>query len=263
MAFVANCAPRALAYPLGQALPAALPGGRLQRETCRPGTPDGDRRYRDLMGERAWQALKPAVRRRFAKRLAFGQSVVYQGEITETRMNLAGRLLVQAARLIGSPLPLEPEARGEAAVVALTADCAQEGQHWTRLYAWRKGFPQIVHSSKRFAGPTGLEEYVGYGVGVALTLHEEAGGLRFRSAGYFLTAFGWRLALPDWLTPGRMVIGHDDLGGGRFTFTLQLTHPWLGELLHQVSQFNDTRADDGAADNSREVRPCTAPCSPL
>jgi hypothetical protein len=60
-----------------------------------------------------------------------------------------------------------------------------------------------------------------------------------------------------------MVIGHDDLGGGRFTFTLQLTHPWLGELLHQVSQFNDTRADDGAADNSREVRPCTAPCSPL
>lgn len=265
MAFATNSAPLAPARPLSLhgPLPTALPGGRLQREACRPGPPDGDRRYRDLMGERAWAALRPAVRRRFAKRLAFGQSIVYQGEITETRMNLAGRLLVQSARLIGSPFPLEPEAQGEAAVVALTADCGKEGQHWTRLYAWRKGFPQIVHSSKRFSGPTGLEEYVGYGVGVALTLHEVEGGLRFRSAGYFLSAFGWRLALPAWLAPGRMEIGHDDLGKGRFTFTLSLVHPWLGELLHQVSQFNDMRCDDGTATPGTEARPCTAPCSPL
>jgi Domain of unknown function (DUF4166) len=264
MAFVANG---------HSAAPAALPVARktvpatgLHRQPCGPGVAEGDRRYRDLMGERAWNALKPAVRRRFAKRLAFGQSVVYTGQITETRMNGAGRLLVQAARLIGSPLPLEPKARGEAAVVALTADCGREGQHWTRLYAWRRGFPQIVHSAKRFAGPTGLEEYVGYGVGVALTLHEEAGGLRFHSAGYCLTALGWRLALPDWLTPGHMVIGHDDLGGGRFTFTLQLDHPWFGELLHQSSQFTDTQPDHGSPGYNpdfKEVRPCTAPCSPL
>lgn len=261
MAFAANRAPQAPAF--ASTLPAALPRPRLRRQLCRPGPAEGDRRYRDLLGERAWNALKPAVRRRFAKRLAFGQSVVYQGEITATRMNLAGRLLVQAARLIGSPLPLEAKACGEAAVVALTADCGREGQHWTRLYAWRNGFPQIVHSAKRFAGPTGLEEYVGYGVGVALTLHEVDGGLRFRSAGYFLTALGWRLTLPAWLAPGRMEIGHDDIGRGRFTFTLSLVHPWLGELLHQVSEFHDVRRDDGAADSLKEARPCTAPCSPL
>jgi len=263
MAFAANCAPAGPTglLPAPAALPPALPAAHLRRQPCHPGTAEGDRRYRDLMGERAWNALKPAVRRRFAKRLAFGQSIVYTGRITETRMNLAGRLLVQAARLIGSPFPLEPQARGEAAVVALTADCGREGQHWTRLYAWRKGFPQIVHSSKRFAGPTGLEEYVGFGVGVALTLHEVNGGLRFRSAGYFLTAFGLRLVLPDWLAPGHMEIGHDDLGGGRFTFTLRLTHPWLGELLHQVSQFSDTQPT-GSVVATKEERPCTAPCSP-
>lgn len=224
----------------------------------------GDPRFRALIGARAWNALKPAVRRRFAERLATGQSIVYVGHIAETQMNRAGRLLVQAARLIGSPFPLEPEAQGEAAVVALTANGGSEGQCWTRLYAWRKGFPQIVHSTKRFAGPTGLEEYVGNGVGVALTLHEENGGLRFRSAGYFLSILGQRLPLPAWLTPGEMVIGHDDLGGGRFTFTLQLTHPLLGRLLHQVALFHDTVVSDA---DTMEALPCLtpsrAPCSPL
>ncbi len=226
---------------------------------CRPAVTEDNPPYRALMGTQAWNALKPAVRRRFAKRLATGQSIVYTGQIAETRMNFLGRLLVQASRLIGSPFPLEAEAKGEAAVVALTEDRGNDGQCWTRLYAWRKGFPQIVHSSKRFSGPTGLEEYVGHGVGVALTIHEENGGLRFRSAGYFLTAFGRRLPLPNWLAPGEMVIGHDDLGAGRFTFTLQLTHPWFGALLHQVALFQDTAPTHGF----KEDLLCPAPCSPL
>jgi hypothetical protein len=224
----------------------------------------GDPRFRALMGDRAWNALKPAVRRRFAERLAAGESIVYVGQIAETQMNFAGRLLVQATRLIGSPFPLEPEAQGEAAVVALTSEAGSGGQCWTRIYAWRRGFPQIVHSAKRFAGPTGLEEYVGCGVGVALTLHEENGGLRFRSAGYFVRLLGRRLALPAFLSPGELVIGHDDLGQGRFTFTLQLTHPWLGQLLHQVALFHDTVVSD--ADTQEAVpwsMPSPLPCSPL
>jgi len=251
MTLVESCIP---------ALPQALPQRRAN-----PCAPLGDLRYQTLMGAHAWNALKPAVRRRYAKRLGTGDSVVYKGEIVDTRMNRLGRLLVQAARLIGSPFPLEPEAKGEAAVVALTADHGSAGQHWTRLYAWRGGFPQVVHSAKRFAGPTGLEEYVGCGVGVALTLHEEAGGLRFRSAGYFLSLFGRRLPLPSMLSPGDMVIGHDDLGAGRFTFTLTLTHPWFGTLLHQVARFNDTAP--ACAVPALSVPPedlsCSAPCSPL
>jgi len=253
-----------IAEPLNRTLlpsPAAWPAETAlpRRAPCRP----GDLRYRRLMGAKAWSALRPAVRRRFAKRLEAGQSIVYVGQIAETRMSLAGRILVQVSRLIGSPFPLEAKAKGEAAVVALTEDRGSDGQFWTRLYAWRKGFPQIVHSSKRFAGPTGLEEYVGHGVGVALTLHEEDGGLRFRSAGYFLTVLGWRLPLPAWLTPGELIIGHDDLGQGRFTFTLKLTHPWLGTLLHQVALFHDTVLSY----DTKEAQACplstSTPCSPL
>ena len=52
-----------------------------------------------------WAALPLAIRRRFSKRLAGGDTTVYVGEVIETRMSRAGWLLAQAARLIGGPLP--------------------------------------------------------------------------------------------------------------------------------------------------------------
>jgi hypothetical protein len=133
----------------------------------------GDLRFRALMSEAEWLALPLTIRRRFSKRLAGGRTVVYVGEVTETRMSRAGWLLAQAARLIGGPLPVSRDAHVPS-VVTVTEDVATSGQHWTRLYARRRGFPHIVHSSKRFSGPTGLEEYVGRGVGMALTIHVEA-----------------------------------------------------------------------------------------
>src|SRR5581483_8811290 len=155
----------------------------------------GDLRFRALMREADWASLPLAIRRRFSKRLAGGNTVVFVGEMLENEMSRAGWLLAQAARLIGGPLPLVRDVRFPS-VVTVTEDIATQGQHWTRLYARRNGFPQIVHSSKRFAGPTGLEEYVGYGVGMALTIHAEAGSLVFRSAHYFLQLGRFRLRLP-------------------------------------------------------------------
>ena len=49
---------------------------------------------------------------------------------------------------------------------------------------------------KRFAGPTGLEEYVGCGVGMALTVYARDGALIFRSKDYFVQLLGRRLCLP-------------------------------------------------------------------
>jgi len=137
----------------------------------------GDLRFRALMTEEDWASLPLAIRRRFSKRLAGGQTIVYAGEILESRMSRAGWCLAQAARFIGGPLPLTRDTPGRrirvpvvhvASVVTVTEDMATSGQIWTRLYARRKGFPQIIHSSKRFSGPTGLEEYVGWGSGMTL-----------------------------------------------------------------------------------------------
>jgi hypothetical protein len=198
----------------------------------------GDLRFRALLSDADWHALPLPIRQRFAKRLAGGRTVVYVGEVIETRMSAAGWLLAHAARLIGGPLPLSRDMHTPS-VVTVTEDVAAKGQHWTRLYARRRGFPQIVHSSKRFAGPTGLEEYVGHGLGMALTIHVENSALVFRSAGYFLELGRLRLRLPDWLTPGAIAVTHAELGDGRFLFKLDVTHPRLGRLILQTAAFKE------------------------
>ena len=198
----------------------------------------GDLRFRALLSDTDWLGLPLSIRKRFTKRLSGGNTTVYVGEVIETRMSLAGFLLAQAARLIGAPLPLSRDAHVPS-VVTVTEDVASNGQHWARLYARRRGFPQVVHSSKRFAGPTGLEEYVGCGVGMALTIHVEAGALIFRAAHYFLQLGRFRLRLPAWATPGRLSVTHAELGDGRFLFQLDITHPRLGRLICQTAAFKE------------------------
>jgi hypothetical protein len=212
--------------------------------SLRPEIGDGsliDTRFRRLLPEEAWARLPLPIRRRFSKRLPDGGTIVYAGTVTESWTSRAGWCLAQAARLIGGPLP-HATGPGAASAVTVTEDKATGGQVWTRLYARERGFPQVLHSSKRFAGPTGLEEYVGRGVGMALTVHVEDGALVFRSAGYFLHAFGRRLPLPAWATPGALTVTHAEAGGGAFRFTLEITHPRLGALLRQTALFREVQS---------------------
>src|SRR6266511_4004244 len=198
----------------------------------------GDVRFRALLSAEDWAGLPLPIRRRFSKRLYGGNTIVYAGEVLETSMCRAGWCLAQAARLIGAPLPTSRNAHVPS-VVTVTEDLATGGQIWTRLYARRNGFPQVIHSSKRFAGPTGLEEYVGYGVGMSLTIHVKDDALIFRSHRYFLQLFGRRITLPAWMTPGALSVIHAEVADGKFSFTLQIVHPRFGLLLRHMGIFRE------------------------
>jgi hypothetical protein len=198
----------------------------------------GDLRFRALLPEAEWAELSAAIRHRFSTRLAGGKTIVYVGEVKETRISSAGWLLVQAARLIGGPLPTRRDMHVPS-IVTVTEDIPTGGQIWTRLYAWRAGFPQVIHSSKRFCGPTGLEEYVGRGVGMALTVRVEQHALIFRSHHYFLQLLGTRIGLPQWLSPGALSVTHEEIGNGAFGFTLDIVHPTFGSLVHQFAVFRE------------------------
>ena len=197
-----------------------------------------DLRFRRLMGREAWDALPQAVRQRFSKRLSGDAVALYRGRVVRTDFSVLGWLLAQILRIIGAPLPVSRDT-DVPAVVSVSEDHRSGGQVWSRLYGRRNGFPQVIHSAKRFAGATGIEEYVGHGVGMALKVEALADGLRFISDHYFLTIAGRRLRLPRWIEPGQTVVEHHDLGHGCFRFSLKLHHPWLGRLVEQHALFRD------------------------
>jgi hypothetical protein len=198
----------------------------------------GDLRFRALLSDADWHALPLPIRRRFSKRLAGGETAVYVGQILETELSRAGWLLAQVLRLIGGPLPTARDVNVPS-VVTVTEEMATGGQIWTRLYARRRSFPQVIHSSKRFAGRTGLEEYVGYGIGMALAIAVEQGALVFRSDGYFIEVLKHRFFLPRWASPGALTVTHAELGDGRFRFTLEVVHAWLGRIIRQSAAFRE------------------------
>lgn len=199
-----------------------------------------DLRFRALLGEAEWAKLPLPIRQRFSKHLGGGNTVVYVGHVLETWMSRAGWLLAQTARLIGGPLPISRDAN-VASMVSVTEDLATGGQIWTRLYARRSHFPQVIHSSKQFAGPTGLEEHIGRGIGMALRVSVADSVLVFRSDHYFMTLRGWRIPLPVWLCPGTLTVSHAELGNGRFRFTLEVVHPRFGVLIRQAAAFREAQ----------------------
>ncbi|WP_084625739.1 DUF4166 domain-containing protein [Loktanella sp. S4079] len=198
-----------------------------------------DNRFRNLLGPGQWAQLPVAIQRRFGKRLKGGQSVAYQGQVTKIKMNAFGWLLAQGARIIGAPFPFDRRALDRPAVVVVTEDAATDGQFWIRQYGRARGFPQVVHSSKRFAGPTGLEEYIGYGIGMALRVKATDEALYFVSDHFFVQILGARVRLPKMLEPGDVVVGHHELGDRRFRFSLCVTHPIFGRMLEQDAIFRD------------------------
>jgi len=199
-----------------------------------------DNRFRGLVGVHAWNALPKPVRKRFGHRLTGGASVVYQGKVTAMRMSLIGRVLAHLARLVGGPLPYDTSCVDQPAVVAVTEDCAGSGQFWIRHYGRAAGFPQVIHSSKRFSGPTGVEEYIGRGIGIALRVRTDHRGIYFESDHYFLKLGRVKVRLPSWLQPGSLTIAHQDLGNARFLFSLTLSSNLFGELIQQDALFHDT-----------------------
>lgn len=200
----------------------------------------GDLRFRALLPANEWDKLPAPIRKRFSKRLSGGETAVYAGVIDRMKSSRIGRVLAQLFRLIGAPLPIHMDV-GVASVVTVTEDMATGGQVWTRLYARSSGFPQLIQSSKRFSGPTGLEEYIGFGISMALKPKASETALIFESAGYYFRLGKGRVRLPVLVSPGLVTVTHEHVTEHSFRFTLSLVHPRLGLMIEQSGVFRESK----------------------
>jgi Domain of unknown function (DUF4166) len=213
-------------------------GSRTARTQPRPAQTT-EHRFRDLMSDADWHALPRDIRRRFETAIPKGGMKLYAGTVVDTKISRLGRVLGFFASIAGSPLPDTNGATGPATVI-VTEDTVRGGQLWTRLFSRPGRDAQMITSVKRFAGPTGMEERLGHGFTMRLRLTTENGALVFRSAGYDIELFGYRILLPTLIAPGTCEIIHRNLGPTRFAFILTLTHPLFGQLIRQEAHFEET-----------------------
>jgi hypothetical protein len=192
--------------------------------------------FQALLGPDAWARLPAAVQHRFGAHAAQGLSTIYDGRMV-VEANWFGRLVAQLCRLIGTPL-----APWTGADVPTSVDVhldTRGGLVWARTYRFDRRSPVLVSSTKLMTPKGELLEVVRGGLGMALTATVEDGALHFRSRRYFFSLGPLRLPIPDLLTPGRAHVVHRDAGGGRFRFTMDFQHPWLGRTLFQDGEFQD------------------------
>jgi hypothetical protein len=188
---------------------------------------------RSLMGADAWARLPEAVQRRFA---AGHAAVVYDGDLS-VRCSGVGRLL---AWLIW-PLrgPLLPHCWHQRPTTVSVAPDGRGGVIWSRRVGGR-----TVCSVKQVHPRGGVLERTVGGLAMALDVFEDAGQLVFQSRHYAWCCGPVYLRLPDWLTPGVCRVAHQDLGEGRFRFTLAMNHPLWGETFHQTGVFHDPHPEN-------------------
>ena len=188
--------------------------------------------YASLVGP-SWSELPVRTRARFGVERGV---VCYRGRVVAAECTRLGRLFRQLARLVGSPLPFD-DTIGPAAVVVMAIGSGSSS--WTRVYRQDGGRAQAIRSVKRFAGPTGLEEYLGAGLCMPLRARVENASLVFESTGYSLAFGNLRIPLPSWLTPGRLLVRNTELAAPCFKFSLTLNHPRFGVVLRQEAVFED------------------------
>ena len=215
----------------------ALPDDRLRTRPTPALRPHGVLDYRRLLGRGAWARLPADTRERFAPHAG---EVTYVGRMRRVHLNTAGRVLAQLCRLLGEPL-VAGVGEGIPAHVRVFHD-PRGGATWERAYHFPHRPTRLVRSCKRLDRDGTLLECLGFGLHMRLRLEEVAGALHFISTGYFWQGAGLRIPLPQRWFPGETTVTHEDLGAGRFRFTLTIRHPLFGVLVHQDGVFRTEEA---------------------
>lgn len=198
-----------------------------------------DPTIRLLLGSAAWYRLAGAVRSRFAVKPLPGRAFVWAGTMEVVHLSRIGRAFAAALRLCG--IPLAPWTGRDVPVTITLTAAGGNATQWARRYDFARG-AVVVASRKTLDAERKLLELTRGGLGMRLSVAEVSGALCFASERFFWRPKfwgGWPLTVPIplLLTPGRLTVDHEELGGGNFRFSLAMRHPLCGLTVFQTGVF--------------------------
>jgi hypothetical protein len=196
------------------------------------GFPDFER----LVGREGWWRLAPDIRRRFSEHPHEDRPIHYVGVMHRVDASPWGWVLAQLCRLIGTPFA--PHCAADVPVTITLRQSPGGRIVWERDYRYPNRPAIRVRSTKCVDADGSLLECVGFGLGMRLAVFEADHALHFLSLHYFCHLGRRRLRLPNLLSPGTAHVVHEDLGQGRFRFTMTIHHRLFGTLFRQDGVFH-------------------------
>jgi len=193
-----------------------------------------DPTIRLLLGSAAWYRLAGPVRSRFAVKPPPGRAFVWAGTMEVVHLSRIGRLFATALRLFG--MPLAPWTGRDVPVAITLTAAGATATHWARRYDFVHR-SVVVASRKTLDAALGMLELTRGGLGMRLSVAEVCGALCFASERFFWRLGAISVPIPLLLTPGRLTVDHEELGGGTFRFSLAMRHPLLGLTVFQTGVF--------------------------
>ena len=192
--------------------------------------------FKKILGEE-WRKLHPDIQARFERNPALTKPLYYTGYLSQLTSSLFGKFLgyLSLPFLKGALIPFDDfDFPVDIKVYSKPNNPSIFKQ---RIYHLHDRSPIQFTSHMRESEKGEVLEYVGMGLGMKLILSVKNGNLHFTSDGYFWQIFGWRISLPDILTPGKVFLSHCNDNPGQFNIRIEIKHNLFGASFTQIGVF--------------------------
>jgi hypothetical protein len=202
-----------------------------------PGPSEG-RLFEKILGDE-WGNLHADIRKRFGRNPQIDKPLYYTGCLTELRCSFFGKMLgyLTLPFLKGALLPFNDS--NFPVDIQVYSKPNDPSIYKQRIYHLHGRKPVQFTSYMRESEQGEVLEYVGMGLGMRLLLHIEEGNLHFTSDGYFWQILGWRVRLPDVLTPGKVFLRHCNENPEQFNIHIEIKHLLFGTSYIQAGVFHE------------------------
>lgn len=185
--------------------------------------PSEGRLFKKILGEE-WKNLHPDIQTRFGRNPALNKPLYYTGYLTLP--------IIKGALIPFDDFDFPVD-------IQVYSKPNNPSIFKQRIYRLHGRKPIQFTSYMRESDKGEVLEYVGMGLGMKLILHVKDGNLHFTSNGYFWQFLGWRIPLPDFLTPGKTNLSHCNDDPGQFNIRIEIKHSLFGTSFTQMGVFHE------------------------